>query len=818
MKLRWLGMLMAPALGTMALARPALQEDLLQSLRAVRVDHELKLDGRLDDPAWAQAPEAGGFRETWPDYGTPAQRATAVKVLYDARYLYIGARLAHPEGAGDIVRRIHRRDQDSPSDWFMVYVDSLHDHRSGYAFFVNAGGVQRDASLYNDTGMDFSWDGVWESAVHVDADGWTCELKIPLSLLRIRPGEAHQTWGINFGRSDQGLVREQTQWMVPPRGESAFVSRFPDLTGLEGLSPLPRREVAPYLSLQDKLATASSYNDLGVKWGAGGDGHFGLGPNAQLDLSVRPDFGQVEVDQAVLNLSTVETWLPEKRPFFLDGADIFRTAGPTLFYSRRIGAGVAGYTPGPGETLLEEPSAQDIDAAAKYTVKTEGGFAFGALGARTGAADATVREADGSEIHPQLAGADTFGVLRAAQTLDDRGSYVGLFTGLRAPSSPGADATELAAAEGAWKSEDRSGRLSFALDHSVSGPQGSQEDGWYGTLSGAKSWASGWNASASYENAGRAFDPNGLGYLGRADFQSASASVSRTWDATAGVFRNWGWGAWGDVMRDQAGVVLDRSFGLNAHTDFTNFWSLWGGGSLSLPAFDDHELRAYDAPVKKYLRRPARPSVNVGLDTAGNRPWYGRLSLSQSWNEGGGSATADFFQSLKPAPALEVQVETTLSHDAGTRAWLETAGTAPSPIPGQDSGTPLTGLRRLSGFNQTLRVSYAFSPALTVQAFSQWMENAWDYRDLRAYQDDWTLVPASTTDPTAFNDRLWILNLITRWEFKPGSAFFFVYTHGASTDALTSGRAALSPVTDLGALTHVPSDDVLQMKVSWLFR
>lgn len=816
MRRRWLG-----ALGvalTMAGAEAAVQEDALLSLRAVRVDHELKVDGRLDDPAWALAPAAGGFRETWPSYGAEAKQPTDVKVLYDARYLYIGARLSHVPEGGPVVARVHRRDQDSPSDWFVVYLDSLHDHRSGYAFWVNAAGVQRDAALYNDTASDFSWDGVWESAVHADAEGWTCELKIPLSLLRVRPGGGSQTWGINFGRSDQGAVREQTQWMVTPRGEAAFVSRFPDLTGLADLRPAPRRELSPYVSLQDKVATAASYDDRGFRWNAGGDGHFGLGPNAQLDLSVRPDFGQVEVDQAVLNLSTVETWLPEKRPFFLDGADIFRTNGPTLFYSRRIGAGVGGYAAQPGEMILDQPSAQDIDGAAKYTVKTEGGFSFGALGARTGAADATVREADGSVAHPELAGADTFGVLRGTQALDDRGSYAGFFAGARQPSSEGGAAARVAAADGTWKSEDRSGRLNFAFVDSASGTRGTLQDGQYGLVAGAKRWADGWSASGSLEHAGRSFDLNGLGYLGRADYQSASASVNRAWDATAGAFRNWGWSAWASFSRDQAGMVFDRSFGLNGRTDFTNFWSLWGGGNLSLPAFDDHELRAFDAPVKKYLRRPARPGVNLGFDTAGNRPWYGRVSLSQQWNEGGGSASAAVFQSLKPTPAMEVQFETSVSHDAGSRAWLETLGSAPSPLPGQDPGTPLTGLRRLSEFNQTLRVSYAFNPRFTVQAFSQWMENAWDYRDLRAYQDDWTLVPSSSPDSTAFNDRLWILNLITRWEFRPGSAFFVVYTHGASTDALTSGRAALSPVPDLAALSHVPSDDVLQMKLSWLFR
>ena len=802
----------------LALRLPARQDFPPPSLRAVRVDRDLRLDGRLDDPAWAAAPAAGAFRQTWPDYGLPARQRTEVKVLYGARYLYIGARLLHAPGSGPVVRRIHRRDQDSPSDWFVVYVDSLHDHRSGYGFWVNAGGVQRDAALYNDTGADFSWDGVWESAVHADAEGWTCELKIPLSLLRIHPGQRDQVWGINFGRSDQGQVRETTQWQVPPRGENAFVSRFPDLVGLEDLRPRPRRELAPYLSVQDKVATAAAYDDRGLRWGAGGDGHFGIGPDGQLDLSVRPDFGQVEVDQAVLNLSTVETFLQEKRPFFLDGADIFRTNGPTLFYSRRVGAGVAGYSPAPGETLLDEPSAQDIDAAAKYTVKTGNGLAFGALAARTGAADATVREADGGLAHPRLADPDTFGLLRATQTLDDRGSYVGTFAGARQPSDPGGPATRIAAADGTWKSEDRSAKLSFALDHSESGAADAKERGWYGLAAASKRWEDGWSASGSLEQAQRGFDPNGLGYMGRADYQSASASLGRTWDATAGAFRNWGWGGWANLSRDQTGVVFDRSLGLNAHTDFTNFWSLWGGTGLSLPAFDDQELRAFEAPVKKYLRRPARPSVNLGFDTAGNRPWYGRLSLSQQWNEGGPAVGADLFQSLKPAPALEVQVETSLSRDAGTRAWLETVGQAPSPVPGQAPGTPLTGLRRLSSFNQTLRVSYAFNPSLTVQMFSQWMEDAYDYRDLRAYQDDWTLTPATTTDPTAFNDRLWVLNLITRWEFKPGSAFYVVYTHGASTDALTSGRAALSPVADLATLSHQPSDDVVQMKLSWLFR
>lgn len=182
---------------------------------------------------------------------------------------------------------------------------------------MNAAGVQKDQIIYDGSTFDSSWDGVWESAVSVDAGGWSAELKIPLSLLRFKEGSGPQTWGINFSRTDQGVLCESSRWLVVPRGDSGFVSRFPDLSGLEGLAPQPRREYAPYLGTARKFETARSYDDRGSDTRAGLDARWSLNTHAQVDLSVRPDFGQVEVDQAVLNLGTVETFFPEKRPFFL---------------------------------------------------------------------------------------------------------------------------------------------------------------------------------------------------------------------------------------------------------------------------------------------------------------------------------------------------------------------------------------------------------------------------------------------------------------------------------------------------------------------
>jgi hypothetical protein len=722
-------------------------------------------------------------------------------------------------GKAVVVRRLHRRDQDSQGDWFGVAFDSLRDGRTAFLFEVNAAGVQKDQVVFQDTSFDPSWDGVWESAVAVDGLGWTAELKIPLSLLRLHNGGGEQTWGVNFNRIDQGPVREFTRWHVVPRGENAFVSRFPVLTGIEGVKPRARREWLPYLSGARKFETTEAFDDRGWEGKAGLDARLSLNSFSQLDLAVRPDFGQVEVDQAVLNLSTIETFFPEKRPFFLEGSEIFRTVGPTLFYSRRIGRGLFSPDAGDGEAVLEHPLAADIAAAAKVTLKTEGGLNFGALGAGVENETARLRGPDGREFRREVSPYTSYGVVRGQQLLDARGSYLGGFVGaVREAGASGREAT-VAAVDGVLKTADRSGTFDFALVRSQAGPKdGDRPGGWFGRLAAGKRWASGWSLDGLVVNVGRDFDINDLGYRGRADEQFVNVWGERQWDRTWGPFRNWEWGYAAGLNRDQRGRIFNRWAEVRAKTDFTNYWAVWLEGGANLPVDDDRELRTYDDPVKKYLRRGSVPYANAGFDTAGNKPWYVRVNVRRAWHEGGASTESSLFQLIKPLPALEFQLSTDYTSDAGERRWLETAGDAPPPVPGQSAGTPITGLRRLSQFNQVVRASYAFSPTLTVQLFAQWLGVSWAFRDLKAYVDDRTLAPAATLNATAFSYRTTNLNLIARWEFRPGSTAFLVYTHGASTDELLNRRGSLSPYRDLQRLQHLPSDDVVQLKVSWLFR
>lgn len=776
-----------------------------QGLRAVRTSEPITLDGSLSEPSWGTAPMGDSFRQSWPRWGAPAPQRTDVRVLYDDHFLYIGARLRHTRGLSKVVKRLHRRDQDSVSDWFGVHIDSLHDHRSALAFYVNAAGVQRDGAWFADTSFDSSWDGVWESAVARDAEGWTVELRIPLSLLRLRPDDG-VSWGINFSRSDQGPLRATSWWSLAPRDENTFVSRFPDLTGLEGLRPARRQEWLPYLTGRSKFATAQSWDDRGAELRGGVDGHLALSGTSQLDLALKPDFGQVEVDQAVLNLSTTETWLPERRPFFVEGADLFGFNGPQLFYSRRIGRGLGAPSLNPGETLLAMDRNLDLQGAAKVTDRDLGGGQLGLLAASAESASYQVRLPEGTKASHILAPAQTFVVARGVLPLDERGSTLGAL-GTWTRQGLGGRRAAVEGLDGTWRSSDRSTGAEASLVHSDAGLPGDTLEGWYARGHVQRRW-NGLTTDLTVVDAGRDFNPNDLGYLSRADEQRVTARAQRRFEPL-GPFREAAAGTTVGLARDQAGHAFSRWISADFNGSLPTNFGFWGGATLSLPAEDDQELRTFRDPQKKYLARGSVPSAWMGFDTPGNRPWYIAASWSGAWFPGGPSTGLSLNQTLRPTEDLEIAVGTSLSHQEGELRYL-----APDPAA---SDIPLVGLRRLSSFNQSLQVAYSPRADLSLQLQTQWLAANWNYRDVQAWMEG-ALTPKDYEGDSAFSTRSWNLNLITRWQYRPGSTLFLVYSRGVATDALINARASLSPSRDIFALRGLPSDEVIQMKLSYLLR
>ena len=363
---------------------------------AAQTSERIVVDGILEDAVWAVAPAKTEFTQRDPDEGKPATEQTDLRIAYDEANIYFGVRLFDREPSR-IVQRLSRRDDESNADSLTIQLSPFHDGLTGAVFEVSAAGVQRDAIVSNDTNTDYSWDGVWESAVRITDDGWIAEIRIPLSQLRF-PKSGPQVWGINASRYVQR--KNETAWLrLVPKNESGLASRMDDLEGLSGVEFRRHLDLMPYVANRSEFVEPASrndpFNDGARQSGATGiDIKYGVSSNVTLDATVNPDFGQVEVDPAVVNLSAFETFFPEKRPFFLEGANIFGNFGgggannffgfnraePNLFYSRRIGRAPQGSALG---EFIDRPSATTILGAGKLTGKTANGWTFGFVEAAT---------------------------------------------------------------------------------------------------------------------------------------------------------------------------------------------------------------------------------------------------------------------------------------------------------------------------------------------------------------------------------------------------------------------------------------------------
>ena len=368
---------------------------------AYKADGEIILDGILDESVWNNEPITG-FTQKIPDEGQPATEESQIWIAYDNDNIYFAANFldSSPE---TIDQNLMRRDNIVSSDWFFIYMDPYNDDRTGYFFAVNPGGSIADGTIYNDGWMNDSWDGVWEYKSNVNETGWTTEIKIPFSQLRFKDSE-QMVWGINLNRDIKRRNENSFLVMIPSK-ESGFVSRFADLVGLDGIKPKQRFEVLPYVVQKaqylihdegDPFYTGNQY-----KTSFGADLKIGLSSSFSVDATVNPDFGQVEVDPAVVNLSAFETFFDEKRPFFIEGQHLFNFGqggannnwgfnfgNPQLFYSRRIGRSPNGNVP--DYDYADYPRETRILGAAKLTGKIDDTWSVGAISAITERSYATL--------------------------------------------------------------------------------------------------------------------------------------------------------------------------------------------------------------------------------------------------------------------------------------------------------------------------------------------------------------------------------------------------------------------------------------------
>ena len=839
-------------------------------LRAVRLTGlpAPTLDGRLDDPVWAGAPVATDFTQNYPHDGQPATDRTEARVLLAGDAVYVGLRAYdHPDS---IVAPLTRRDVWSSSDYLHVVFDSYHDGRTAFHFVVNPAGVKLDAYDYDDVQEDMSWDAVWDVAVARDSLGWTAEFRIPLSQLRYDRGT---TWGVNFFRD---VVRRQewSSWAPIPQGERRFVSRFGELTGLDGLPATRRRELVPYVRSSVTRAPGSATDPFfvptAVAGAVGADAKLGLPAGLTLDVTVHPDFGQVEADPSEVNLSEFETTFQERRPFFVEGGGLFQMSiyespGEVLFYPRRIGRAPeiaaderGGYARSPGQT--------PILGAVKLSGKTHGGWSVGALDAVTGAVYADVRDSAGLPHRDLLEPVTNFGVARLQKDLRGGRSAIGLMataTDRFGLTGAAADTLRSAAYAGALDFRHRFGGATGA-SHEIFGAvfgslvQGSRAaiaetqrssahyfqrpDAHHLTLDTTRTSLAGWGLRLQahritgpwrYGNAVYArspgFEVNDLGIEHRADWIENFTWVGHERPQATGAFNFWSvyantWSWWttaGERFFTQANVDL--------RGEFRNFWGGFVRLGWGLPA---NTLRLRGGPLL----------AEDGFYTAYGSfysPWRGSLRLDGSFQAmrarapGTWSASVSPTVQWRPSASVTLALGPSVSRQKSDMFYVDQASTSATPhyVVGAIDWTTL-GL--------TTRLDVAFAPTLTFQLYAQPFLSAARYGDYKEIVDPragvyarrfrrFTAVRMGDSlqadldadgtadvrfDDPAFNVKRFRSNAVLRWEYRPGSTLFVVWSQGR--DAETSD-GALRLGRDARDLFRTAPENVLLVKWSrWL--
>jgi hypothetical protein len=879
------GVVLALGLGALSLAVAQAQKP-RREFHVSRTAHPPVIDGKLTDEVWSAAEVLTEFTQQDPDEGQPATERTEIRLLYDDQALYVGAHLFDHEAAR-VSRRLATRDSDGDADRIVVYLDPMHDRLTGAMFQVTASNVQTDGVLYNDTWNDWSWDAVWQSRVSIDADGWSVEMRIPLSQLRFTSAE-HQTWGLNISR----FIRRKNEnvWLeMVPKNETGLVSRMADLTGFDGLKPARRLELLPYTASRAEFinpqGSGNPFNDGSRLFGSAGlDMKWGLTSNLTVDATVNPDFGQVEVDPAVVNLSAFETFFPEKRAFFLEGAQIFGNFGrlgsnsfwgfnnsePQIFYSRRIGRSPQLQASG---DFVDPPRATTILGAAKLTGKTGGGWSIGLLeaitsremahtstgfttsealvepfssyavarvqhdiGRRAGIgflATSTTRQLDDPAARNELVGGAYVGGGDGFLFLDQKKDWVitGDLAASRVNGSRAAITPLQLAPQRYYQRPD--------APHVTLDPSATSMSGYSGRINLNRN--SGLvQVNAALWGVSPGFESNDLGFHTTGDRAGAHGVIIWRNVTPGNVIRSrtiwlskfWVWNFNREIQND--GTMV------NANATFLNYWNVGANAVIDRRALDDRLTRG--GPLAENAA-DRNISWNIGSD--GRKTFSMDVNNSYSWNVAGGwSRNLGLNFNVKPADGITLSLGPEWNRSYGIAQYVRTVV--------DPTATDTYGGRYVfSGIDQwqlamTTRANVIFTPHVSLQVFMQPLLATGDYNgfkelarprtlDFLHYGDNGSslafdaMSQTYTADPDGagpappfrfgnpdYNFKSLRLNAVFRWEMRPGSNFYAVWTRQQQD---LSNPGIFAPGRDVRAMFGAEGDDVILFKVAyWIGR
>ncbi len=867
-------------------------------VRAVQLREPIHLDGKLDEGVWRTAPAATGLRQAQPHSGDSATQRTEVRFAYDDAAIYVGARMYDDSGARGVRTRLVRRDADMNSDYLEVIFDTYHDHIGRLFFQVNPSGVKQDANGLGGGG-DPSWDPVWEVTTNIDSLGWTAELRIPFSQLRYPSTSAEQTWGLQIWRQENRL-NELSQWAWWRLDETGGAPMFGHLQGLVIRHAPGRAEVTPYVVGRSSNVPGNGsdpfFDPHALDGRVGGDAMYRVTSNLTLNATVNPDFGQVEVDPAVVNLSAFETFFDEKRPFFVEGAGYFGLGGFSCFFcsnvsslsmlaTRRIGrppqvspfrAGLA-----PSVQYADMPENSTILGAAKLTGRTPSGWSIGALDAVTKRARAPVDFTDATRGQFEVEPATNYFAARAAKDLSGGATQIKAMAtsvyrdlgdtylqsrlshhseafGISSDSWWGKRTYRLMAQLAGTHVEGDTAamrRIRSGSAHFFQRPDrpdtadaraprtGMAGLGGYARLSKEQGhWL--WEVATNFRTP--AYNNNDMAFFSRADYWWMSANIFPLWTKPTKWYRQLLFIAGGQQQYTFDGDLNGRQGQLYGQISTLSYWNISGFWIHRPSAFDDRLTRG--GPL---VRVPANDFYSLNVNTDSRKAVVGQLNANYGCSsEGDCSRGASLGLELRPRSNVTVSLNPSIDRSETGFQFVDSYA--------DSTATSFSGTRYVfahltqRSVSMDTRFNVTFSPTLTLELFMQPLIATGAYSRYNVYgaprtaqrleygRDFGTVVvqpaanpsrdpatifldadtlgggaPTDTlTDPT-FTFRSLRGNAVLRWEYRPGSTLFVVWTRSSQIPDLPRGNIRFGD--DAGALFQGPSENIFLIKMTyWL--
>jgi hypothetical protein len=860
-------------------------------VRAVPLAGEIRLDGRLDEPVWQAAPAATDFRQNQPKEGAPATQRTEVRFAFDGAALYVGARMFDDSGAAGVRTRLVRRDGQANADYLEVIFDTYHDHIGRLFFQVNPSGVRNDANGLGGGG-DESWDPVWEVKTAIDSLGWTAEMRIPFAQLRYPATHDPQTWGIQIWRQENRL-NELSQWAFWGLTETGGPPRFGHLEGLVIQRAPGRAEILPYMVGRSANAPGDAadpfYDPHALDGRVGADAQVLLTSNLTLNATVNPDFGQVEVDPAVVNLSAFETFFEERRPFFVEGAGYFGLGGLNCFFcsnvsslsmvsTRRIGR--QPQMPAMRDTADRYADVHEnttILGAAKLSGRTPTGWSIGVLDAVTKREQATVQRSDSSRIGVTVEPFTNYFVGRVAKDLRGGATVLRAMgtSVVRDASDPfiagrlsrhseafgfGTDmwfrkrdfhlmaqvaGTQVTGDSTAILRLQRSSARYFQRPDRHNGGNGFLSDAYDSSLTslrGVGAYArlareSGrllWEVSTNFRTPG--FENNDITFFSRADYWYMGANIFPQWTKPTTWYRQLFFIAGGQQQYNFDGDLTERQLQLFGYIQPLNYWNIQGFWIHRPDVFDDRLTRG--GPV---VRRPGVNfwSMNVSTDSRKNITLDGGADLGCT-RDGDCSRSVNLSVQLRPASNISLSVGPSIGHDETSVQYVTTV---PDPTASAFYGNRYVFADLVqNSIGMNTRFNVTFSPTMTLELFVQPLIVSGDFSRYKEYAaprglrrlvygvDVGTDTPVAAGDsidpdgagpangfiipPLDFTFRSLRGNAVLRWEYRPGSTIYLVWTRSGESSL---GRGSIDFGDDAGALFRGPSENIFLIKINyWL--